>query len=95
MAYGELEESGTISTFFVAPLACERDSSSQDAVCLYVCVGGIFFPNNNYRYIWWNMQILPSRPKRCSCYARNLWGYWTNFGQFAHDVATILPLNIF
>jgi len=24
-------------------------------------------------------QFLPSRPKRCSCYPHNLWGYWTNF----------------
>jgi len=31
-------------------LAAKRDSSSQDAVCLYVCtcVCGIFFPNNPY-----------------------------------------------
>jgi len=42
-------------------------------------------------------RFLPCRSKRCSCYPRNLWGYWTNLVQilFAHDIATILPLNIF
>ena len=42
-------------------------------------------------------RFLPSCPKRCSCYRRNLWGYWTGpiLIIFAHDVATVLPLNIF
>jgi len=43
------------------------------------------------------MLILPSRPKRCSCYSCNIWGYWTDldYRLFAHNIATILALNIF
>ena len=29
----------------------------------------------------WICRFLPYRPKRCSCYPRNLCGYWTDFDQ--------------
>jgi len=36
-------------------------------------------------------RFLPSRAKRCRCYARNLWSYWTNLDHICTHVATILP----
>jgi len=41
------------------------------------------------------MLILPSRPKRCSCYPRNLWGYWTNFDQICKVCSKNIAIKYF
>jgi len=44
-----------------------------------------------FGWIWW---FLLSRPARCSCYPRNLWGYWTECHQFVHNVEKFILFTI-
>ena len=38
-------------------------------------------------------RFLPSRPNRCSCYPRNLWGYWTECHKIVLNVDKFITFN--